>query len=125
MRKPETMPKHRILLVEELVLSDSAEFTVECGTTAEAASQLIKARLAGLDEDNDTVRLPDGQSAVVKPENIVRSRIFCMLLDENGNQIERIEPSDTALGDCGSRPPSPAAAAENDREPHWLCDPKE
>jgi len=121
------MPKHRILLVEELVLSDSAEFTVECGTTAEAAFQLIKARLAGLDEDTDTVRLPDGQSAVVKPENIVRSRIFCMLLDENGIQIGPIEPSDTAPGDCGSRPPSPAAAAaaENDREPHLLRDPKE
>ena len=91
------MPKHRILLVEELVLSDSAEFLVDAITPRDAAAYLIKARLSALDEDTDTVHLPDGQRAKITPEAVVRSRLFCMLLDEAGNQICEIEPADPEI----------------------------
>ena len=87
------MPKFRILLVEELVLSDSGEFTIEASTPAEAAAALIEARHAGLDNDDDTVRLPDGQTQHIEPEDVVRSRTFCVLLDEDGDEVGEIEMS--------------------------------
>jgi hypothetical protein len=87
------MRKFRILLVEELVLSDSGEFTIEASTPAEAAAALIEARYAGLDNDDDTVRLPDGQTQHIEPEDVVRSSIFCMLLDDDGYEIGEIEIS--------------------------------
>lgn len=118
------MAKHRILLVEELVLSDSAEFTVDAETPGEAASQLIRARHAGLDEDCDDVRLSDGQSGEIKPQNVVRSRLFCMLLDDAGNQIDEIEASDPAL--LYRRAPQPRSFREDgprSGDAHWIYDP--
>lgn len=90
------MPKFRILLVEELMLSDSGEFTIEASTPAEAVAALIEARHVGLDNDDDTVRLPDGQTQHIEPEDVVRSRTFCVLLDDDGDEIGESEISPKA-----------------------------
>ena len=115
------MPKHRILLVEELVLSDSAEFIVDAETPGVAASQLIRARCDGLDQDRDLVQLPDGQVAEIRPQDVARCRLFCVLLDA-GNQIAEIEPAEPKL--VATRAPQPLAsdAVAGGREPHWLYD---
>lgn len=89
------MPKYRLLLVEELVLSDCAEFHVDAPTEADAAAFLINARHEGLDRDSNLVSLPDGQSHNIEPEDIVRSRVFCVLLDEKGEEIREIIPDFT------------------------------
>ncbi len=118
------MPRFRILLVEEHVLSDSAEFFIDSDTPNAAATALIKARQAGLDEDTDTVHLPDGQRAQITPQNIVATRLFCVHLDENGDQIGTIEPDDPALR--AKRAPQPSSAlvsTKNDEHPQWLYDP--
>ncbi|SFK81067.1 hypothetical protein [Methylocapsa palsarum] len=92
----DSLPKFRILLVEELVLSDSGEFTVEASTPAESAATLIEVRHAALDNDDDTVQLPDGQTQHIEAEDVVCSRTFCVLLDDDGDEIGEIEISPKA-----------------------------
>ena len=103
-----SMPKHRILLVEELVLSDSAEFIVDAETPGVAASRLIRARCDGLDQDSDLVQLPDGQIGEIKPQDVARCRLFCVLLDDAGNQIAEIEPAEPKL--VARKAPQPLAS---------------
>jgi hypothetical protein len=119
------MTKYRILLVEELVLSDSAEFFVESDTPAGAAAILIKARQAGLDEDTDTVHLPDGQRAQITPQNIVESRLFCVLLDDAGNQIVEIPTDPDLRAKKAPQPVAPRAPDENVGDAQWIYDPRE
>ena len=103
-----SMPKHRILLVEELVLSDSAEFIVDAETPGAATSRLIRARCDGLDQDSDLVQLPDGQIGEIKPQDVARCRLFCVMLDDAGNQIAEIEPAEPKL--VARKAPRPLAS---------------
>lgn len=86
------MPKYRLLLVEELVLSDCAEFHVEAASEAKAAALLVQARHDALDGDSNLVALPDGQAHNIEPEDVVRSRVFCVLLDDAGEEIREVVP---------------------------------
>lgn len=104
------MPRYRMLLVEELVLSDSAEFTIEAETIGRAAALLIEARNASLDRDSNDVVLADGQTHRLDPNDIVRSRVFCVLVDEHGHDVGEVEPDFTRE----------ATSADAPRDPH--CD---
>jgi len=86
------MPKYRILLVEELVLSDSGEFQVEAPTPEIAAAILIKAHEDARDADSNTVALPDGQEHEIEPENVVRGRVFCILVNDKGEDGDELTP---------------------------------
>lgn len=84
------MPKYRMLLVEELVESDSAEFSVDADTPETASAILIDAHARARDRDSNTVSLPDGQAHRIEPDNVVRSRVFCVPLDDEGNEVREI-----------------------------------
>ncbi len=85
------MPKFRMLLVEELVESDCAEFSVEAPTPEAASAILVDAHARARDSCSSWVSLPDGQRKHIEPENIVRSRVFCVLLDDNGDEVREID----------------------------------
>ncbi|OAI28171.1 hypothetical protein A1351_12215 [Methylosinus sp. R-45379] len=85
------MPTYRILLVEELVESDCAEFRVAAPTTRDAANVLVDAHARAREKSSNWVSLPDGQSARIEPDNIVRTRVYCVLLDDNGDEVEEID----------------------------------
>lgn len=87
------MSKYRMLLVEELVESDCGEFDVEASTPEAAAAILIDAHGRARDEDSSWVSLPDGQRRRIEPENVVRTRVFCVLLDEKGDDVREIDPN--------------------------------
>lgn len=104
------MPNYRMLLIEELVISDSGEFTVDAESPAHAAALLIQAHDAARDEDSDIVRLPDGQERRIEPDDVVRSRVFCVLLNESGEEVGEVEPDssgateDATIEDHGGNP---------------------
>ena len=117
------MPKYRILLVEELVLSDSGEFTVEAPTATAAAKILFDAHSHSRNECTDLVRLADGQEQNIEPDAVARTHVFCVLLDEAGNQIQEIQPTvPTPAATISPRQPTSPAPAETSRDPHWLYD---
>ncbi len=93
------MPLYRMLLVEELVESDSGEFNVEAESPAAAAATLIAAHNAARDNDSDIVRLPDGQARTISPDDVIRNRVFCILLDETGAEVCEVEPDSDAARD--------------------------
>ncbi|MGB5083341.1 MAG: hypothetical protein WBO09_01775 [Methylocystis silviterrae] len=97
------MPKYRILLVEELVESDCAEFDVTASTPEAAAAILIGAHDQAREDCSSWVSLPDGQRRHIEPDNVVRTRVFCVLLDEEGNEVREIDPNN-------SEAPSPSDA---------------
>jgi hypothetical protein len=84
------MPTYRILLVEEQVESDCAEFSVAASTPRDAANILVDAHARAREKSSNWVSLPDGQSARIEPDNLVRTRVYCVLLDEQGDEVEEI-----------------------------------
>ena len=87
------MTRFRMRLVERLIEEDSGDFTVEAATPALAAGILLRAHDAARDECEDLVVLPDGQSCRIEPTDVVANQVFCMLLDEAGQEIgTEIEP---------------------------------
>ena len=100
------MSKYRMLLVEELVESDSGEFIVEAASPEVAAAILITAH-AARDDDSNIVRLPDGQECEIDPNGIIESRVFCVLLDDTGKELHEVEPDYTPpTGDDAGGSPS-------------------
>jgi hypothetical protein len=89
------MPTFRMLLVEELVESDSGEFSVDAQTPQDAAALLIEAHNRARDQCTSWVTLPDGQKRHIEPENVVRTRVFCVLLDDKGEEVAEIDSSST------------------------------
>lgn len=85
------MPKFRMLLVEELVESDCAEFTVDAATPEAASAILVDAHTRARDSCSSWVSLPDGQRKRIEPDNVVRSRVFCVLLDDSGDEVREID----------------------------------
>ena len=86
------MTRHRMRLVEQLVEEDSGDFTVDAATPELAAGILVAAHDAARDRCEDLVVLPDGQSRLIEPTDIVRSHVFCVLLDEAGEEVREVEP---------------------------------
>lgn len=80
-------------LVEQLVEEDSGDFTVEADTSAQAAGILLQAHDAARDADRNLVVLPDGQARNIEPDDVVGNLVFCILLNEAGDEIGgEIEP---------------------------------
>ncbi|MEK8121608.1 hypothetical protein WOB59_00360 [Methylocystis sp. IM4] len=79
-----------MLLVEELVESDCAEFTVDAATPEAASAILVDAHARAREGCSSWVSLPDGQRKHIEPDNVVRSRVFCVLLDDNGDEVREI-----------------------------------
>jgi hypothetical protein len=105
------MPAIRMLLVEELVETDSGEFIVNAPTPREAARILVRAHEAARDRDSNIVELPDGQRCRIEPNNIVKARAFCVLLDEAGNEQYEIDPN----------APASASGEDNNDRPTMPC----
>ena len=58
------MPQFRMLLVEELIESDSGEFRIDAATEEDAARVLIDAHDAARARDSSVIRLADGQTVL-------------------------------------------------------------
>ena len=87
------MTRFRMRLVERLIEEDSGDFTVEAATPELAAGILLRAHDAARDKCEDLVVLPDGQSCHIEPTDVVANHVFCMLLNEAGQEIgNEIEP---------------------------------
>jgi hypothetical protein len=70
-----------MLLVEE----DSGDFQVGAAILHNAPDQ-------ARDRDSSIVTLPDGQARHIAPTDIMHSRIYCIVLDDAGNDVGEIEP---------------------------------
>jgi len=81
------MTRFRMRLVEQLIEEDSGDFTVEADTPAQAAAILLQAHDTARDADRNLVTLPDGQARNIEPNDVVGNRVFCLLLDEEGDEI--------------------------------------
>lgn len=87
------MSRQRMRLVEQLVEQGSGDFTVDAATPARAAAMLLRAHDAARRRDSNRVSLPDGQSRHIEPRIIVENRVFCVLLNEAGQETGgEVEP---------------------------------
>ncbi len=87
-----TLTRFRMPLIEQLIEEDSGEFCVEAPTAGAAAAILHQAHDRARDADSDVVTLPDGQARSIDPTNVIKNRVFCILLDADGNEIGEIAP---------------------------------
>ncbi len=95
------MTRFRMRLVERLIEEDSGDFTVDAVTPELAAGILLRAHDAARDKCEDLVVLPDGQSCRIEPTDVVANQVFCMLLDEAGEEIgSEVEPDYPPLMDA-------------------------
>jgi hypothetical protein len=81
-----------MLLFEEMIESDSGEFTVTADTPELAAAILFNAHDRSREECTSWVRLPDGQKQHIEPDNVIKTRVFCVLLNEAGEEVTEVEP---------------------------------
>jgi len=79
--------RFKIRLVEHLIEEASGDFTVEADTPAQAAAILLQAHDTAREADRNLVTLPDGQARNIEPDDVVGNRVFCLLLDEEGDEI--------------------------------------
>ncbi len=89
------MTRYRIRLVEQSILEGSGDFTVEADTPALAATVLLRAHDAAREAYRDLVVLPDGQSRRIEPREVVDNNVFCLRLDNVGDEVGgEIKPDD-------------------------------
>ena len=79
--------RFRIRLVEQLIEGGSGDFTVEADTPEQAATLLLRAHDAAREDCRDLVTLPDGQAQHIEPRDVIGNRVFCIRLDNAGNEI--------------------------------------
>ena len=79
-------------LVERLIEEDSGDFIVEAPTPALAAGILLAAHSRAREQCSNLVTLPDGQRRRIEPTNVVENVTFCLLMSEEGEEIEEIDP---------------------------------
>lgn len=91
------MTQHRMRLVEQSILEGSGDFTVDADTPELAAAILLKAHEAARDACSNLVVLADGQSRHIEPREVIDNKLFCIRLDETGDEIGgEIKPDDGA-----------------------------
>jgi hypothetical protein len=83
---------YRLRLVKELIEGDSGEFTVNAATPQAAAAVLLTAHAKAREKGSNHVILPDGQAQWIEPDAIIKTRVFCVLLDDHGNELYEIDP---------------------------------
>jgi len=87
--------RFRVRLVEQSILEGSGDFTVEAETPELAAAVLLRAHDAAREACRDLVVLPDGQSRHVEPREVVDNNVFCIRLDDAGDEVGgEIKPDD-------------------------------
>lgn len=86
------MTQHRMRLVEQLIEEDSGDFLVEAPTPEFAAGIPLRAHQAARARDSNLVTLEDGQCRHINPTHATRNETFCLLMDENGEEIEEVHP---------------------------------
>ena len=95
------MTRHRMRLVERLIEEDSGDFIVEAPTPALAAGILLAAHDKAREQCSNVVALPDGLAETqsvcrwsrrIEPTNVVENVTFCLLMSEEGEEIEEVEP---------------------------------
>ena len=95
------MTRHRVRLVERVVQEDSGDFLVEAATPALAAGILLAAHAKAREQCSSVVTLPDGLAETqsvcrwrccTEPTNVVENVTFCLLMSEEGEEIEEIDP---------------------------------
>ena len=92
------MTTFRIKLVETSTTEGTAEFAV-AATTAEAAAAMISAAYRVARAQNIAVlTLPDGQSSVVEPSEVVERVTRFVLLDDDGSDLQTIVPREATSG---------------------------
>jgi len=79
-------------LVEQMIEEDSGDFTLDAPTPERAAAVLLAAHDRARERGSNHVRLADGQSCRIEPDDVVRTRAFCVLLDESGQELREVEP---------------------------------
>jgi len=89
------MTHYRMRLVEQSILEGSGDFTVDADTPELAAAVLLRAHNVAREACRDLVVLADGQSRPIEPREVVDNNVFCIRLDEEGDEIGgEIEPDD-------------------------------
>jgi len=89
------MTRYRLRLVEQSILEGSGDFTVEADTPELAAAVLLRAHDAARKACRDLVVLPDGQSRRIEPREVIDNNVFCIQLDDAGDEVGgEIEPDD-------------------------------
>ncbi len=89
------MTHYRMRLVEQSILEGSGDFTIDADTPELAAAVLLRAHDAAREACRDLVVLPDGQSRHVEPRGVVDNNVFCIRLDDAGDEVGgEIEPDD-------------------------------
>ncbi len=92
------MTRYRLRLVEQSMLEDSGDFIVEADTPELAAAVLLRAHDAAREACRDLVVLPDGQSRRIEPRKVVDNNVFCIRLDDAGDEVGgEIKPDDGPL----------------------------
>jgi hypothetical protein len=84
--------RYALRLVEQVIEEDSGDFAVDAPTPERAAAVLLAAHDRARARGSNLVRLPDGQARRIEPDNVVRTRVFCVLLDESGQELHEVEP---------------------------------
>ena len=79
-------------LVEQLIEEDSGDFLVEAPTPELAAGILLQAHQVARAQDSNLVTLADGQCRHINPTHAARNETFCLLMDDNGEEIEEVHP---------------------------------
>ncbi len=92
------MTRYRLRLVEQSMLEDSGDFIVEADTPELAAAVLLRAHDAAREACRDLVVLPDGQSRRIEPRKVADNNVFCIRLDDAGDEVGgEIKPDDGPL----------------------------
>ena len=88
------MTTFRIKLVETSTTHGAAEFAV-AAASAEAAAAMVSAAYQTARAQNLAVlTLADGQTSVVEPSEIIERMTRFVLLDEDGSDLQTIEPEE-------------------------------
>jgi len=90
--------RYRLRLVEQSILEGSGDFIVEADTPELAAAVLLRAHDAAREACRDLVVLPDGQSRRIEPREVADNNVFCIRLDDAGDEVGgEIKPDDGLL----------------------------
>lgn len=111
------MTRWRMRLVEQSILEDCGDFTVEADTPELAAAILLRAHDAARRDCRDTVALPDGQARRIEPREVVDNNVFCIRLDEEGNEVGGEIESDDGTSPISASGQGDAGLSGTERRP--------
>jgi len=84
------MTIHRMILVQESIQSGMGQFFVDSASPEEAATTLFAAHETARKALSQSITLEDGQSQCLEPTSTIKTRIFCVVIDDNGREVAEI-----------------------------------